>query len=150
MAVYMLRAARFEAGLFSACLNECLESSGPAGFPLHEDITHGIEVTPAENRNYRLADGFFRLARQSNGMQLFLRYQAQAEGLYPRAVKEFERLKKLRPELPNEPIPARGQTNLSQGAAVAPRRHIRPGFRPRVFEPGPWLLVPGPTKFVGP
>ena len=41
----MLRAARFEAGLLSACLNECLESDGRARFPLHEDITNSIEVT---------------------------------------------------------------------------------------------------------
>jgi hypothetical protein len=100
----MLRAARFEAGMFSACLNECLESDGSARFPLHEDVTYGIEVTVAQNRNYMLADGFFRLARQGNGIQLFLRYQAQAERLYRRAVEEFERLKKLRPELPNQPI----------------------------------------------
>jgi hypothetical protein len=100
----MLRAARFEAGMFSACLNECLESDGSARFPLHEDVTYGIEVTLAQNRNYMLADGFFRLARQGNGIQLFLRYQAQAERLYRRAVEEFERLKKLRPELPNETV----------------------------------------------
>ena len=96
----MLRAARFEAGLFSTCL----ESDGPPRFPLHEDITYGIEVTLAQNRNCMLADGIFRLARQSNGIQLFLRSQAQAELLYRRAAEEFERLNKPRPELPNEPF----------------------------------------------
>jgi hypothetical protein len=35
---------------------------------------------------------------------LFLRYQAQAERHYCRAVEEFNRLKALRAELPNEPI----------------------------------------------
>ena len=45
-----LRDARFEAGLFSACLPECLKSDRSARFPLHEDITYSIEVTPAENR----------------------------------------------------------------------------------------------------
>ena len=79
----MLRSARFEAGLFSACLNACFDSDGSARFPLHEDVTYGIEVTVAQNRNYMLADGFLRLARQGNGIQLFLRYQAQAERLYP-------------------------------------------------------------------
>lgn len=34
----------------------------------------------------------------------FLRYQVQAERLCRRTVVEFERLKKLRPELPNKPI----------------------------------------------
>jgi hypothetical protein len=35
---------------------------------------------------------------------LFLRYQAQAERHYRRAVEEFDRLKALRAELPNEAI----------------------------------------------
>src|ERR1700758_4577853 len=116
----MLRAARFEAGTFSACLNECLESDGSARFPLHEDVTYGIEVTLAQNRNYMLADGFFRLARQGNGMQLFLRYQAQAERLYRRAVEEFERLKKLRPELPNKPIQWNRPPGLSDSSTGQP------------------------------
>jgi hypothetical protein len=35
---------------------------------------------------------------------LFLRYQTLAERQYRRAIEEFERLKALRSELPNEPI----------------------------------------------
>jgi hypothetical protein len=35
---------------------------------------------------------------------MFLRYQAQTERLFRRAVEEFERLKALRAELPNERI----------------------------------------------
>jgi hypothetical protein len=66
-----------------------------------------------------LADGF-RLARQSNGIQLFLRYQAQAERRYRRAVEEFERLKKLRPELPNEPISAEDPPAERQENTPAP------------------------------
>ena len=100
----MPRSARFEAGLFSACLNESLGPDGSVIFPLNNDVTYGIEITQAQNRNYCLADGFFRLARHSNGIQLFLRYQAQVERLYRRAVEEFERVKKLRPELSDEPI----------------------------------------------
>jgi hypothetical protein len=64
-----------------------------------------IEITRAQNRNYALAEGFHRMARQpDNTWSLFLRYQAQAERHYRRAVEEFDRLKRLRPELPNEPI----------------------------------------------
>ncbi len=62
-----------------------------------------IEITRAQNRNFALADGFNRLTRQSNSWSLFLRYQAQAERLYRRAVEEFSRVKALRDELPNEP-----------------------------------------------
>ena len=125
----MLRAARFEAGLFSACLNECLESDGSARFPLPEDVTYGIEVTVAQNRNYMLADGFLRLAHQSKGIQLFLRYQAQAERLYRRAVEDFERVRKLRPELPNEPI---SDADLGRaGDLVAGHRPPRTSAAPR-------------------
>jgi hypothetical protein len=51
-----------------------------------------------------LAEGVRKLAREGNSLSLMLRYQAHAERQYRRAVEEFERLKKLRPELPNEPI----------------------------------------------
>jgi cell division protein FtsN len=48
------------------------------------------------------------MASKSNSWSLFLRYQAQAERhgapSGPRAVEEFERLKALREELPNEAI----------------------------------------------
>jgi hypothetical protein len=44
------------------------------------------------------------MARESNSFSLLLRYQAQAERHYRRAIEEFDRLKALRKELPNEPI----------------------------------------------
>src|ERR1019366_3163 len=50
------------------------------------------------------AEGFHRLNKYSNSFTLFLRYQAQSERLYRRAIEEFNRLKALRHELPNEPI----------------------------------------------
>ena len=42
--------------------------------------------------------------RVPNGFALFLRYQTLAERQYRRAVEEFDRLKSLRGELPNEAI----------------------------------------------
>src|ERR1700722_4991753 len=57
-----------------------------------------------KNRNFALAEGFQTIPRQANGWTLFLRYQAQTERLYRRAVEEFDRLKALRPELRNEAI----------------------------------------------
>ena len=68
------------------------------------DLSLDIEITRAQNRNYALADGFHRMVRQAPSWSLFLRYQAQAERHYRRAVEEFDRLKALRAELPNEPI----------------------------------------------
>ena len=101
------RAARLEAGLFTNCLNESLNIASDEPFlPMNPDLCGDgdIEVTRAQNRNFLLAEGFHRLTRQSNSWSLFLRYQAQAERLYRRALDEFDRLKGLRNELPNEPI----------------------------------------------
>ena len=44
------------------------------------------------------------MAKQANTWSLFLRYQAQAERHYRRAVEEFERIRALRDKLP-EPLP---------------------------------------------
>ena len=102
----LLRAARLETGLFTTCLNESLAPDGrPVVLMDQELVGDGdIEITRAQNRNYLLGEGFHRMASQSNSWALLLRYQAQAERHYRRAVEEFERLKALRPELPNEPI----------------------------------------------
>ena len=103
----MLRAARLESGLFTNCLDIALNDNGtPIALMSRELAGDGdIEITRAQNRNYALADGFQRMARQPNNTwSLFLRYQAQAERHYRRAVEEIDRLKALRAELPNEPI----------------------------------------------
>lgn len=101
----ILRAARLEVGLFTACLNETLDCQDEPRFFMDKRLVGDgdIGITRAQNRNYLLGDGFHRLSRQSNSWSLFLRYQAQAERNYRRALQEFERLKALRDELPNEP-----------------------------------------------
>ncbi len=101
----MLRAARLESGLFTTCLDVvAVDGEGHPFTPMSPDLVDDIEITRAQNRNYALADGFHRMVRQANGWSLFLRYQAQAERHYRRAVEEFDRLKALRADLPNEPI----------------------------------------------
>ena len=100
----MLRAARLESGLFTTCLNAALNDDGTPFNPMTPDLvgTGDIEITRAQNRNYALADGFHRIAKQGNAFTLFLRYKAQTERPYRRAVEEFDRLKDLRHELTNE------------------------------------------------
>ena len=76
---------------------------------INPDLVAGdLEITRAQNRNYLLGEGFRRCASKSNSWSRLLRYQAQAERhgapSGPRAVEEFERLKALRGELPNEAI----------------------------------------------
>jgi hypothetical protein len=101
----LLRAARLENGMFTNCFDESFDSSGRPVRMIHQALVNDdYEITKAQNRNFILADGFHRLAKTANTWSLFLRYQAQAERLYRRAIEEFERLKALRHELPNEPI----------------------------------------------
>src|SRR5208283_2603148 len=91
----ILRAARLESGLFTTCLNETLAANDHPFTPMSEELAGDgdIEITRAQNRNYLLAEGFLRTVRQSSGWTIFLRYQAQAERLYRRALEEFDRLK---------------------------------------------------------
>ena len=103
----LLRLARLEAGLCAVALNRALinlEDEQPF-VPLHEDLKVDAEDIKVQNRYYCLAQGFHRMnVEGSTSWSLFLRYQAQAERQYRRAVEEFERLRKLRKDLPNEPI----------------------------------------------
>jgi hypothetical protein len=61
-------------------------------------MAEGVEITRELNRNFILADGFQLLVRQGNSIPLMLRSQAQAERP-PCPVEEFERVRKLRPQL---------------------------------------------------
>ena len=102
----ILRGARLESGLFTTALDESYDNGGEPIRLLNPVILGDgdIAVTRAQNRNYLLGDGFHRLNRQANSFSLLLRYQAQAERHYRRAIEEFDRLKALREELPIEPI----------------------------------------------
>jgi hypothetical protein len=100
------RAARLESGVFINCLDMALNDNGTPFSPMTPALVGDgdIEITRAQNRNYALADGFCRMAKQNNSFSLFLRYKAQAELQYRRAVEELNRLRALRPELPKEAI----------------------------------------------
>jgi hypothetical protein len=98
----LLRVAALESGLFTNCLDQALEPAGTPPILRNPEITEGIEITGGQNHNYWLANGFHLLAAKSNCWPLLLRYQAQTERLYRRAVEEFERLRSLRSELPDE------------------------------------------------
>jgi hypothetical protein len=65
-----------------------------------------LTITQAQNRAYALAEGFHRMttSKISNTWPLFMRYKVLTEREYRRALEDFERLKALRHELPNEPI----------------------------------------------
>src|SRR5580704_10750408 len=125
----ILRAARLESGLFTCSLNETLDGDGHPFTPMSKELAGEgeIETARAQNRNYCLADGFLRLVRQTNGWSIFLRYQAQAERQYRRALEEFDRLKSLRQVLPNEPIPT---CQPQQGSPTYPNPDPNPSDEP--------------------
>jgi hypothetical protein len=131
----ILRAARLESGLFTTCLNEALDRSGnPVIFMDSELSGNGdIEITRAQNRNYALGEGFHRMVQQSNSWSLAIRYQAQAERHYRRAVEEFERLKALRPDLPDEPV---------FDPQPEPEESLEPTTREPISPPAPLPAMP--------
>jgi len=101
----LLRCAALETGLHSDAMNECYT---PGNYPkkaLNDEVIRDIQATQAQNLTLCLAVGFQRVQRKWDCWRLFLRYQAQTERLYRRAIEDFERLKALRDQLPNEPIP---------------------------------------------
>ena len=149
----VLRAARLESGMGTNCLNEAF---GGGNRP---DVTLGSllvnqdnEITKPQNRNYLFAEGFHRLAKESNAISLFMRYQAQAERMYRRAIEEFTRLKALRGELPNEPtIDTQPEANETVNPPetnpgnLTPAGNI-PGQPPRFRSDGEPFLVLPPTE----
>jgi hypothetical protein len=101
----LLRVERLHTGMATTCLNEALDGSGRPLMGISDFLVNDDnEITKAQNRNYLFAEGFHRLNKYSNSFTLFLRYQAQTERLYRRAIEDFDRLKAIRHELPNEPI----------------------------------------------
>jgi hypothetical protein len=113
----ILRIARLESGLLTSCLNQAIRLTDTTLAEINPALLANIEVTPTQKNNFLLAGGFQHSAAKSNALSLCLRYSAQAERRYRSAVEDFNRLKALRPELPNEPNPA-PQTELIEPAAT--------------------------------
>jgi hypothetical protein len=135
----ILRAARLEAGFLSNCLGESVSARGEFRPPHSQEV---VDVeTQAQERNFHLADGFHRLITQSNSFALLLRYQAQAERQYRRAIEEFDRLKALREELRNEPNSAENETNEST-CPPCETNPIPPGDPAPAPAPGPRPTAP--------
>ena len=101
----ILRAARLEAGMFTDILRMSLNDDNVTpSVPLVNRLAPDFAIHQEQLRAYALGNGLNRLMRAPNAFALFLRYQTLAERQFRRAVEEFDRLKALRGELPNEPI----------------------------------------------
>jgi hypothetical protein len=114
----------WKTGLLTSCLNQSFTLTD-ADAPLVElrpALLANTEFTLTQKRNFLLAGGFQHSAAQSNALSLCLRYAAQAERFYRRAIEDFDRIRSLSsgagllacvpcvlPDPPSEPLP--DQTN---------------------------------------
>jgi hypothetical protein len=109
-----------------------------------------ITITQAQNRAFALADGFQRMTsnRRSNTWPLFLRYKVLTEREYRRTLEDFDRLKALRHELPNEPIIDDQPEPIETTCGPSPADPIPP-HEPLLTPPpeplGPQSQEPGPA-----
>ncbi|HTS71230.1 MAG TPA: hypothetical protein VMO17_19810 [Terriglobia bacterium] len=137
----IFRAYRLEAGLCASAMNEFCDGRGDLTLIMNAQFVGDgdIEITQGQNRNMAFAEGFQRMVARSDVWTVFLRYQAQAERNYRRALEEFERLRALRPELaPNQPVPqAPREEELSAvpspGHKRVRRRRQSPAARSAVY-----------------
>jgi hypothetical protein len=129
----MLRGYRFESGLFTTALDYCLEPNGETFRPMSHDLVGDgdIEITHAQNRNFAAGEGIRRMVKDSEVWKIMLRYQTSAERQYRRAIEDFERLERRRPQMPNHPGIGAGPYVIQD---IAPLREINP-ILPRDFVP---------------
>jgi hypothetical protein len=99
----MIRGWRLEAGMFIAGVDRVLNDDGTSIFRLHADLYPDREIHVAQNRNFAIAEGFQRMTAKSPMWSLVIRYQAQVERQYRRAIEDFQRLIRERTNSPNEP-----------------------------------------------
>jgi len=119
----MLRTSRLEAGLCASAMNEFCDGRGDLTLMMNAEFVGDgdIEITHAQNRNLAFAEGFQRMVSRSDVWTVFLRYQAQAERNYRRAVEEYERVRKLRGQLSDEPDATPPKTPCAAPPLPGPR-----------------------------
>jgi len=110
----IFRSYRLESGIFTTCLNESLDRRSdnvlitmtPDMIGPTEKFTkiERCDITRSQNRNYGLGAGFHHFVQKANTWSLFLRYQAQAERNYRRAIEDLDRLRSIRGELAAEQV----------------------------------------------
>src|ERR1035441_1418326 len=117
----MNRAARLEAGTFTTCLNDVLNLRERPLMEMDPDMYGGGEPGREQVKNYLLAEGFRRSVGNSNVIHLCMRYSAQSERLYRRAIEDFDRIRALGPSInasepPFEPLVDQTNPNPPQPA----------------------------------
>ena len=127
----ILRAARFEVGVFVKCLNDAFDHIGNA-------------ISTPQHRSFILADGIHTIPNLDKTFALSLRYQAQAERLYRRAVEDLARLQRLRANFPNEPVPD-PEPDESKPLTPPPNEPIPTAPDPPPPDPAPSPANPAPV-----
>jgi hypothetical protein len=112
-----------EAGFFANALQQAPMDPNRLS---HSEFAQGLEVGPGQHDAYSLAFGFNRYIRQSNVAAVFLRFQAQAERLYRRAVEDLHRLLKLRDQLPPEKYEEPNEPTSEPNPAPQPAENTAP------------------------
>jgi hypothetical protein len=150
----LLRTYRIEAGFITLGLEEALEVPGNPRILKNPELTNGLKVTPGQNHNYWTAAGFCQLNRKSD-WQFFLRYQAQAERLYRRAIEDFDRIRTLRGVLPEQNLPEQNIAEPEPEPKAAEPRTPQsvtadPPVRPQPVAENPAVVVPNRARHIPP
>jgi hypothetical protein len=82
-----------------------------------------------------------RMVNESDVWSVMMRYQVNAERQYRRAVEDFDRLKRLRPEMPNHPNIGAAPDIIDD---IAPLKEINPTIRFETIRPETLRLEPQP------
>jgi hypothetical protein len=116
----MRRMYALEAGLFTNCLDQAMVGPADPNILDRSALSKGVDIALDQHRAYWLAFGFNLYTRQSKVASTFLRFQAQAERLYRRAVEDFHRLLKLRDQLPPEKYEEPIEPNIEPSPSPQP------------------------------
>jgi hypothetical protein len=145
----LLRCGAIESGLLTSYIDEATERPGTPLILQNPEVTAGIQVAPEQNRSFWIAEGFKRSVG-NNSWALHLRYQTQAERMFRRAVEEFDRLKALRPDSPNEPIAEPEPEEITpvspEPPPPTPQNPPRPPQNPPQTHPAPPPVAPFPAN----
>ena len=136
----LLRTYRMESGLVSFSLQKALQIGGVPEILKNPEDSYEPHVTKAQEESFWMATGFYEVNRLSPSCwQFFLRYQAQTERFYRRAMEEFERLRRHRGRIP-EQIDAEPAPQPTAGQPPTPEPKTSP--TPHVDRPA----IPAPTQ----
>jgi hypothetical protein len=141
----IFRGYRLESGLFTVALDYALEGSGRTFRPMKQEMVGDgdIEITRAQNRNYAAGEGVRQMTIDSDVWTLLIRYQVNADRQYRRAIEDYERVKRLRPEMPNQPVDPKPENIEDDLVSFTELGHSYLDYKPPVTpEPAPAATQP--------